>query len=142
MHARKRPVRQLRARDREAVMSHRAYAVAAYTAGACAAAFAIITAEVALWWPTALLVVSATAFYGLGDYQRDAHQAARDREEAARPQGPNPPTIKPCCAFWQASGTIHGNLCPTTFDPTGGRTFIEGANALIAALDEPKEPTT
>lgn len=83
-------------------------AFALYAAGACAAACAILTAEVALWWPTGLCVFVATFLYSAADSLRDAQHA---RERAARPQGPQPPTVKPCCAFWAASGTVHTGFC-------------------------------
>ncbi|MFF3398271.1 hypothetical protein ACFYW6_07130 [Streptomyces sp. NPDC002659] len=70
-----------------------------------------------MWWPVALLVISATAFYGLGEALRDAHHAARDREQAARPGGPNPPAVKPCCTFWAASGTVHTAYCRNFKEP-------------------------
>lgn len=83
-------------------------AFACYAAGATSAACAILTAEVALWIPTGLLVFVATFLYAVADSLRDAAYA---RERAARPPGPNEPHVRPCCAFWAASGTVHGNLC-------------------------------
>lgn len=63
-------------------MSHRVYAVAAYTVGALSSGFAIIAAQAAMWWPVAVLVLASSILYGTGEHHRDRHRAAKRAREA------------------------------------------------------------